>query len=204
MPPAPWDIYRVGARLPSVDFLVGSDTKDQVDRLQQALSSVVCIESSPVASDAAPASVDARFMGRLLLGLFCRGWPTFSSPDVEQALLESIDPALGLQLRETSLSGNIGWRLDKVGSISEGDWNRAILDALLRGDRRLEVDEATLAMLSDSPAEQEFYRDHLTRFLGDAIGWVELQRPLSSMVREDALDPERFGSERVDFSLDLP
>jgi ATP-dependent DNA helicase RecQ len=203
MPAAHWDIYRAGARLPSVDSLIGLDATDQVDRLQQALSSVVCIESS-MASGAAPASDDARFIGRLLLGLCCRGWPTFSSPDVEQALLTSIDPALGLQVRETGTIGNIGWRLDKDESVPEGDWSRAILDALLRGDRRLEVDEATLPMLSDSLAEQAFYRDHLTRFLGEAIGWVELQRPLNSMVREDVPDQERLGSERVDFALELP
>lgn len=204
MPAAHWDTYRVGARLPSVDSLVGSDATDQVARLQQALSSVVCIESSPGAGDTALASDDARFIGRLLLGLSCRGWPTFSSPDVERALFESIDPASGLQVHETGTSGAIAWRLEAVGSASQEDRSRAVLDALLRGDRRLEADEAVLEMLSDSQAEQTFYRDHLTRFLGNAIGWVEMQRPLSSMVREDAPNPERFGSERVDFALDLP
>ena len=204
MPAAHWDIYRAGARLPSVDSLIGSDATNQVDRLQQALSSVVCIESSSFAGDGAPASNDARFIGRLLLGFCCRGWPTFSSPDVEQALLGSIDPALGLRVRETGTAGNIGWRLAEADSAPEDNWNRAILDALLRGDGRLEVDDATLAILSDSLAEQAFYRDQLTSFLGDAIGWVELQRPLNSMVREDMPNQRRFGSERVDFALELP
>lgn len=204
MPAAHWDIYRAGARLPSVDSLIGSEATDQVDRLQQTLSSVVCIESAPLARDAAPASDDAQFIGRLLLGLYSRGWPTFSSPDVEQVLLESIDPASGLEFHETGASGAIGWRLERAGALSNEDSCRAVLDALLRGDRRLEADEAVLAMLSDSQAEQTFYRDHLTRFLGSAIGWVEMQRPLSSMVREDAPNPERFGSERVDFALELP
>ena len=204
MPAAHWDVYRVGARLPSIDALVGFDATDQVDRLQQALSSVVCIESSPGAGDKALASDDAQFIGRLLLGLYCRGWPTFSSPDVEQALLESIDLASGLQFRETGTSGTIGWRLESADSVPVEDRSRVVLDALLRGDRRLETDDAVLAMLSDSRAEQAFYRDHLTRFLGNAIGWVEMQRPLRSMVREDAPNPERFGSERVDFVLELP
>src|SRR5687768_1113568 len=119
MPTANWDVCRVGAYLPSVDSLVDSAARDQVRRLQGALSSVVCIESAAPTDASSPASDDPRFIGRLLLGLCSRGWPTVSSPDVELALLESIDPSSELQFREHGPTGSIGWRLDAIGAASE-------------------------------------------------------------------------------------
>lgn len=114
MPEAPWDTYRLGAYLPSLRGLVTSDAHDQVDRLQSALSSVAYMLTPTVA--AAPATDDARFVGRLLLGLLCRGWPTFSSPDVELALLEASDAAAGLLHRSLPGTGQIGWSLGRDGS----------------------------------------------------------------------------------------
>jgi ATP-dependent DNA helicase RecQ len=204
MPAAYWDTFRLGARIPSLDSLVSPAASVQIAQLQQALSSVASIESHSLGGTALTATEDALFVGRLLLGLLCRGWPTFSSPDVEQALLASISPEAGLICQERGPAGNIGWRLDLAEPVPEGTWDDAIRGALLRGDRRLSMDEATVAMLADSKAEQRFYRDHLTPLLGNAIGWLELQRPLASMVREDASDRDGFGSERVDFVLDLP
>lgn len=61
-----------------------------------------------------------------------------------------------------------------------------------------------LAQLTDSAEEQRFYREHLTPLLGNAIGWLELQRPIAAMVRQDIHDPRRLGSGLVDFALDLP
>jgi ATP-dependent DNA helicase RecQ len=203
MPAAHWDTYRLGARIPSLDGLIGPDASDRVGRLQQALSAVAFIRGPSAPAEDRPATEDARFVGRLLLGLLCRGWPTFSSPAVEEALLESIDPAAHLVGRPMGPDGQIGWRLDDDGAALPGTWEDAIRRALLRGDHRLGIDEATVAMLTDSRAEQEFYRAHLAPLLGQAIGWLELQRPLASMVREDP-DSERLGSGRVDFALDLP
>ena len=203
MPAAHWDTYRLGARVPSLDGLVGSDDRDQIDRLQIALSAVAFIQAPSSAGDVRPTTEDARFVGRLLLGLLCRGWPSFSSPDVEEALLASIDPSAELTFRPTGLEDQIGWRLDDDGRMPMGTWSDAIRRALLRGDRRLGIDEAMVAMLTDSPTERRFYHDHLVPLLGQAIGWLELQRPLASMVHEDP-NADRFGSGRVDFALDLP
>jgi ATP-dependent DNA helicase RecQ len=204
MPAAYWDTFRLGARIPSLDSLVSPAASVQIAQLQQALSSVASIESSPLAGITLTATEDALFVGRLLLGLLCRGWPSFSSPDVEQAIIASMGPAAGLICRERGLAGNIGWRLDPAEPVPNGTWDDAIRGALLGGDQRLSIDEATVAMLADSKTEQRFYRDHLTPLLGNAICWLELQRPLSSMVREDASDHDGSGSERVDFALDLP
>jgi ATP-dependent DNA helicase RecQ len=204
MPAAPWSIYRLGAKLPSVDSLLDPTGSDDLAKLQQALSSVACIEASLPLGDASPATDDAWFVGRLLLGLVCRGWPAFSSPAVERALLASINPESGLVYRESGPEGTIGWRLDSARPVPGGVWSDAIRGALLRGDRRLDVDEAMLGLLCDSTEERTFYRDHLTPLLGNAIGWLELQRPIASMVREDPPNPDVFGSGRVDFALDLP
>ncbi len=204
MPAADWDVYRLGARLPSLVGLVTADARDQIDRLQRALSAVAVIESRSRPLGTAAASDDARFVGRLLLGLLGRGWPTFSSPVVEGALLAALDPGAGLRAGDPGHAGQIGWRLDRDGSTPPGAWDAALQGALLRGDRRLGVDEAVIATLTDSVAEQDFYRDHLAPLLGQAIGWLELQRPIASMVREDPPDPKRVGAGRVDFALDLP
>lgn len=203
MPAARWDTYRLGARVPSLDGLIGPEAGDQIGRLQKALSAVAFIQESSSSVEIRPAPEDALFVGRLLLGLLCRGWPSFSSPGVEEALLGSIDPAAQIEPRSTGPDGQIGWRLDDVGGVPPGTWSDAVRRALLRGDRRLGIDEAAVAILTDSRTEQEFYRDHLAPLLGHAIGWLELQRPLASMVREDP-DWERVGSGRVDFALDLP
>lgn len=204
VPEADWDVYRVGARLPSLDALLTVDAREPIARLQRALSAVALIERAgePVAD--AGGSEDARFVGRLLLGLLCRGWPTFSSPDVEAALLGSIDPAAGLTLGAAGPTGQVGWRLDRADGAPTAAWDDAIRRALLRGDRRLGIDEAVLATLTDSAAERDFYRDHLAPLLGQAIGWLELQRPIASMVWEDAPNRARVGSGRVDFALELP
>jgi ATP-dependent DNA helicase RecQ len=204
MPAAFWDTYRLGARIPSLDSLISSDAADQVSNLQRALSSVAYIESRDPAVPTPEATADAHFVGRLLLGLLCRGWPSFVSPDVEQALLESIDPAVRLECWEVGQSGQVGWRLGDLDNAPLGTWDDAIRGALLRGDRRLGIDEVTVELLSDSRAEHEFYRDHLASLLGNAIGWLEMQRPLASMVREDEPDRQCYGSQRVDFTLDLP
>lgn len=204
MPAADWETYRLGARIPSLDGLVSAEARDQIDRLQRATSAVAAMASASSPLGTASASDDARFIGRLLLGLLCRGWPTFSSPDVELALLGSMDPAAGLVHRETVQTGPVGWRLDRVDPVPAGEWDDAIRGALLRGDRRLGIDEVVVGMLSDSDAEFEFYRDHLSPLLGQAIGWLELQRPIASMVSEDAPGRQRVGSGRVDFALDLP
>lgn len=202
MPEALWTTYRTGAHIPSLDGLVSPAAVDQIQRLQQALSSVAYIES-PTSPFATPSpDADGHFVGRLLLGLLCRGWPSYSSPEIEQTLLESIDPAVGLTPRPVAGRGQIGWQF--CDTLADATWDDAILGALLRGDRRLDIDEAILAMLVDSKAEKTFYRDYLVPLFGQAIGWLELQRPIASMIRQDVTDPEAFGSGRVDFALDLP
>lgn len=203
MPASDWSIYRVGARIPSLDALIGPDHREQIDRLQRALSAVAVIEPSASPGGVGPATEDGAFVGRVLLGLLCRGWPTFSSPEVEEALLASIDPAAGLVARPTGPEGQIGWRLEEAAGERSETWGEAVRRALLRGDRRLGFDEVVLTMLGDSKAERDFYRDRLAPLLGQAIGWLELQRPIESMVRQDT-DRDRYGSGRVDFALDLP
>ena len=204
MPAAQWDTYRMGARIPSVDSLIKHDASDQIEKLQRALSSVAYIEGAPFPGAPQTKTEDALFVGRLLLGMLCRGWPSFSSPTVEQALLESIEPSAGLTCQETGPAGQIAWRIDSADTPAPATWDDAIRGAMLRGDQRLGIDEAVVAMVTDSHSEQAFYCEHLVPLLGNAIGWLELQRPLASMVREDAPDPKHFGSERVDFALDLP
>jgi ATP-dependent DNA helicase RecQ len=204
MPAAHWDIYRLGARIPSIDSLLDPAAGEQVGKLQQALSSVASIDSTSQFYAPMPATEDGLFIGRLLLGLLSRGWPTFASPDVEQALLESMPAEAGLRFIESGPSGQIGWKVVPNESTTDWPWGDTIRGALFRGDPRLQIDEAVVASLTDSNAEQTFYRENLAPLLGNAIGWLELQRPLASMVRQDAPSREQFGSERVDFSLDLP
>lgn len=150
--------YRLGARLAAVDGLLGREEAERVQRLQRALSSVVWMPAGGVPNAVAAPTADAEFVGRLMLGLLCRGWPTLASPLVE--------------------------------------------GALLRGDRRLVADGAVLDLLCDSNAEKDLYRNELATLFGDAIGWVELQRPLASLVRQDLKG--EVGSGRVDFAIELP
>jgi len=205
MPPPTWATYRVGARLPSLDSLISPDAQDQIDRLQRALSSVAYL---PMGSVTTTGTDDARFVGRLLLGLLCRGWPTFSSPDVEGALLESLDPSLGLTPESVAGSGAgagaIGWRLDSDSAAPPGTWDDALRGAFLRGDRRLVIDDVVIGDLKDSDEEEDFYEEHLEPMLGHAIGWLEWQRPMASMLREDLPGKDKIGDGRVDFAIELP
>lgn len=202
---AVWDTYRLGAKLPAMDSLVKTEAATQIEQLQRALSSVAYRKSSPLPTHVNPPSDDARFVGRLLLGLLCRGWPTFSSPAVEEALLGTIDPASGLSATKKDDNTSLIWQI-QPNHPENGNtlWTEAILDALLRADRRLVTDEAEIALLTDSGAEKRFYLEQLAPLFGDAIGWLELQRPIESMLSEDIPEPNRVGSGRVDFSLELP
>ena len=179
MPAAQWDTYRVGARLPSVDSLVtDAATSVQIEKLQRALSSVACIESSSLAST--EPDDDALFVGRLLLGLLCRGWPTLASPNVEQALLDSIASEAGLKVREAGPNDHISWALDPNEPVPQrGSWELTCDPRRVApGYRRLNMDEATVAMLTDSNVEQRFYREHLTPLLAECHRLAGAQRPL--------------------------
>ena len=203
--PAPrnWHTYRLGARLAAIDGLVGREGAERVQRLQRALSSVVWMPAGGVPNAVATPTADATFVGRLMLGLLCRGWPTLSSPAVEEALLASLDVGgLGLALAGGA-AGGVGQRLAPVAPGDLPAWEGAVLGALLRGDPRLEADGSVLAELCDSDTEKTFYRGELTDLFGSAIGWVELQRPFESLVREDLQGKSSEGG-RVDFALELP
>jgi RAD3-like DEAD/DEAH box helicase/helicase-like protein len=202
VPAANWEIYRVGARLGAIDGLLDSAQGEIAARLQTALSSVAVVREA-VDRSSSPTD-DARFIGRLLLGLLCRGWPTLASPLVEQALLDTIDPACGLAVDPAGSAGVVGWRLRAVDPRDGPAWAQTLLDGLLRGDPRLEMASGVIADLTDSDAEEAFFANELTPRLGQAIGWVELQRPMTTMARDDVPDATRIGSGRVDFALELP
>lgn len=204
MPIASWHTYRIGARLQSLDSLVSAQSDDQILRLHRALSTVAYLPCTALPIKSQRPSLDDQFVGRLLLGLLSRGWPTLSSPRVEQSLLDSLDPEAGFVCHRKMDQAVIEWQLDCDPGVLPAACEEAVRGALLRGDDRLTIDEATVWQLTDSDEEYRFYRDYLSPMLGQAIGWLELQRPIATMVREDAPGPMKIGSGRVDFALDLP
>ncbi|HEU5434169.1 MAG TPA: hypothetical protein VFU81_21035, partial [Thermomicrobiales bacterium] len=202
MPAAIWEIHRVGARLGAIDALLEGAQGEIAARLQAALSSVAVIQAA--IGQPSPPTQDARFIGRLLLGLFGRGWPTLASPAAERALLAALDPACGLAVDPAGSAGALGWRLRATDPHDEPAWAQTLLDGLLRGDSRLEMASGVIQDLRDSPEEQAFFENELARRLGQAIGWVELQRPMATMVRQGMPGDDTLGSGRVDFALELP
>ncbi|HEU0114985.1 MAG TPA: DEAD/DEAH box helicase [Thermomicrobiales bacterium] len=202
MPEANWEIHRVGARLGAIDGLLAGPEGEIESRLQAALSSVAVIRDNQ-APPPAPTD-DARFIGRLLLGLQCRGWPTLSSPMVERALLDAGDSDCGLAVDPAGSAGSVGWRLRPTDARDGPAWAQTLLDGLLRGDPRLEIDGGVIASLRDSPEEQAFYANDLAPMFGQAIGWVELQRSMATMARDNMPGDDKIGTGRVDFALELP
>ncbi|CAA9580264.1 MAG: ATP-dependent DNA helicase RecQ [uncultured Thermomicrobiales bacterium] len=221
MPATDWALYRVGARLGAIDdFLPRTDpARATRDRVQRLISTVAVAGS--IAPPAAENSrqVDNRFVARLALGLLARGWPTLASPAVEKAVLGGMVPGAGLRAAPVERFGEVGWSLSPEGEGAENGWPAALAAALSAGDPRLvsapkELDEAETpadplrALMWDSVSERRFYRGEVAELLGNALGLVELQRPLDTMVPPEA-QPEQgpwvsLPWRRADFSLELP
>lgn len=200
-----WDTCRLGAQLPSIIGLVSAEAQERFQHLQIALSSVAYRTSFPSGPTDRASTGDGSFIGRLVLGLLSRGWPTNSSPAVEDSLLSTIQPDARLERIATSDSSRLAWELTPLAENSElTDWNDIILGALLKADCRLLIDETEISLLVDSDAELHFYQKVLAPTFGNAIGWIELQRPIASMVSEDLSPPNQDLSGRVDFAIELP
>jgi ATP-dependent DNA helicase RecQ len=216
MPAVPWTIHRLCARLGAIDGLVppADPTRAVLDRFQELTSAVAVtdLSGSPLVPGA---SDDDRFVAQLALGLLCRGWPTLVSPIVEQTILGSSTPNGGLHVESTKRMGDFGWFLAATPGAADR-WPSALGTALATRDPRLAAAPTALAETIgsasahewDSVSERHFYEGELSALLGNAMGLVELQRPLDTMVPPEA-QPEHgpwvsLPWRRADLALELP
>lgn len=193
-------IYRLGAELLSVRQFMEKQPEEQAGLYHALQAMTSAVEVSGLRTRP-PGNPDDRFIAEIALGLLCRGWPTLSSPFIEQALLHQHAPAIRLRF-EPGLDHEITWHLsenDELTAASRVDFNRALfpIDGRLR-----RWPDATLRK-KDSEAEAQFHDEFLPRLLGPLSACVEWQRPLSTMV-EDPDERKKVAYQRADFTLDLP
>ncbi len=142
-----------------------------------------------------------RMVIEVALGLLRRGSPTLSSPQVERALLRSLTSDT---LRFTELDGSaIEFVLEpRRGNMKSEEWSALLSYAHLPVDPRATW---STSLPFDSPEEREFFCNHLAPTLGDAAGFLEMQRPPATMVPAK-LAKQQGGlvDQRVDFALESP
>jgi RecQ family ATP-dependent DNA helicase len=193
-------IYRLGAELLSVRQFMEKQPENQAGLYHalQAMTSAVEVTGLRVRP---PGNPDDRFIAEIALGLLCRGWPTLSTPLVEETLLRAFAPELGLQF-EAGLAHEVTWHL-RVDEDSATDMAVAFNRGLLPVDDRLRTWPAATLHREDSKAEALFHDEFLPRLLGPLAACVEWQRPLESMI-EDPTEQRKVASQRADFTLELP
>ncbi|HEY8448493.1 MAG TPA: DEAD/DEAH box helicase [Thermomicrobiales bacterium] len=189
---SPWAIYGVGGQLASIaslfeDASASPDTTSTLfEQLQRTLSAVAV---RSLGSRRTPRP-DTRFIAELALGLLRRGQPTLSSPWVENTLVQEAESSAELK-RVTRTDPHLDYHIRPTNANAR--WTDWILAALLPVDQRLQP----APDLPFEGGEFQLFNEFLMPALGDAWGWIEPQRPLSTMVAETTLPQQISGWKRI-------
>lgn len=168
-----------------------------------------------------PRTVSAQ-VASVLIDLFSRGLPTFSSVFVDEALS---GPALaGKPLRPTNNDSPTQYDLAEMTPAELFHWYQCLFSCLAAVDPSATISDHSSDSFG-SKGEEDFYRRILPSYLTHGLWqYVEQQRPLASMLEaptrnsnsdageqltlSQAFTPDdpnsRFFDQRVDFSIDIP
>lgn len=194
-------VYRTGAEIASLRTTPAARVAEAVPLLtvQRWLGNVDVSSGSPLRGRA-EITADQQLLATLAIGLLQRGSPTFSSPAVERALLDSIDAGSGLTgSYSESVARGIATKLEGG---SPEQWGALLLGAAAAGHPAAWADPA---LPFGSDAERGFFERHGRRLLGTGLGLLVPQRPLPSMLPPDLVEGDgSLTEQRVDFALESP
>jgi ATP-dependent DNA helicase RecQ len=190
-----WSYFRIGAELDAVKSFIGDDV---VYGAAQASMSQVAV-SSWGGNLNVPIDPKQNLIAQLALGIVTRGWPTLASTRVEQSVLAFCEATTGLQFAQRTSTSDFRWNL--ISHLDEGNGiDRTLASGLFPIDSRLTLRD-DLAFGSET--EYRIFKHVLEPAFGPAIGWVELQRPLATIIDDDAAQGSLSSVERVDFAFEL-
>jgi ATP-dependent DNA helicase RecQ len=188
-----WSYFRTGAELDAVKSVMGDDP---AYRAAQASISQVALSSW---GTIVPVDPQHKLVAQLALGIITRGWPTLATAHVEQALLAHCEAITGMGFTRRASTTDLRWEINTNAEDIDG-----LVETLTAG--LFPIDDR-VSLRSDLPfgseAEYRIFKRVLEPALGSAIGWMELQRPLSSILEEDSVQGSFSSAERVGFAFEL-